>query len=296
MRQKLQDDSFIQGSAEHFTFTVQLCRTSSTTNKNPVQHRFGAGSCPGRWVSSVLCAVRGVQGEEDVGFAPKQTPELLQELAALRVGVDVFDTDGLGEAGKWSEHAGKWSFCTLKECLTQISYSGIRLDHTRCNGNESQPIIALWSTDHGPQDEVLQTCFSRAVGRRLSVSRLRLGSLRVRRPPNAGQQPGRSAHRVVAGTGHLLVPRLGRNAGEQQEKADDRQHESAEHLQVQMWRPSLRVPVASGSVLKPAAVFIEVGDSLHHLHHHPHGFTDCIRFASIFQDQVGRMGTSISTA
>lgn len=70
---------------------------TSTTNKNPVQHQFGAGSCAGRSVSSVLCAVWGVQGKEDVGFAPKQTPEVLQELAALKVGVDVFDTDRLGE-------------------------------------------------------------------------------------------------------------------------------------------------------------------------------------------------------
>lgn len=70
---------------------------TSTTNKNPVQHQFGAVRCPGGSVSSVLCAVWAVQGEEDVGFAPKQTAEVLQELAALRVGMDVFDTDGLEE-------------------------------------------------------------------------------------------------------------------------------------------------------------------------------------------------------
>lgn len=110
----------------------------------------------------------------------------------------------------------------------QISYSRIR------NSNESRPLVPVRSTDHGPQDEVLQTCFSRAVGRRLSARRLRLGSPRVRRPPNAGQQPGRSAHRVVAGAGHLFVPRLGRTAGEQQQEADGGQHGSAEHLQVRM--------------------------------------------------------------
>lgn len=69
---------------------------TSRTNPNPVQHRLGAGADPGRSVSSVLGAVRGVQGEDDVGFALKQTPEVLQELAALRVGMDVFHADGLG--------------------------------------------------------------------------------------------------------------------------------------------------------------------------------------------------------
>lgn len=108
------------------------------------------------------------------------------------------------------------------------------MDHAGCHGNDSHPIIPLWSTDHGPQDEVLQTCFSRVAARGLPVRRLRLGSPRVRGPPDAGQQPGRSAHGVVAGSGHLFVPRLGGDAGEQQEEADGGQHESAEHLQVQM--------------------------------------------------------------
>lgn len=61
------------------------------------------------------------------------------------------------------------------------------------------------------------------------------------------------------------------------------------------------VPVASGSVLMPAAVFIEVGDPLHqslhhphHQHHHPHGYahrSSPVRFDSIFKAGNQYQGT-----
>lgn len=61
------------------------------------------------------------------------------------------------------------------------------------------------------------------------------------------------------------------------------------------------VPVASGSVLMPAAVFIEVGDPLHHRlhhphhqHHHPHGYahrSSPVRFDSIFKAGNQYQGT-----
>lgn len=98
-------------------------------------------------------------------------------------------------------------------------------------------------TDHRLQDEVLQSGFrEHAVARRLSaVGRLRLGSPDVRRPPDAGQQAGRPAHRVVAWTGHLLVPRLCRAASDQHGDYPDGAHEFGEHLHVEqlMLGPSI---------------------------------------------------------
>lgn len=93
------------------------------------------------------------------------------------------------------------------------------------------------STDHRLQDEVLRSWFGEhAVARRLSaVWGVRLGSPDVRRPPDAGQQAGRPAHRVVAWTGHLLVPRLGRTARDQHGDYHDGGHECSEHLNVEHW-------------------------------------------------------------
>lgn len=63
--------------------------------------------------SGSVRAVRGVQGEEDVGLAAEQTPEVLQELAALRVGLDVFETDGLvGEQRSMNTHEQHNSFAS----------------------------------------------------------------------------------------------------------------------------------------------------------------------------------------
>ncbi|KAK2893807.1 hypothetical protein Q8A73_016291 [Channa argus] len=87
------------------------------------------------------------------------------------------------------------------------------------------------TTDHRPQGGV--EIGQHAVGRRLSaVGRVQLGSPDVRRPPDTGQQAGRSAHRVVTWTAHLLVPCFRWPAGDQHGDDNDCE-EFCRHVRVQ---------------------------------------------------------------
>lgn len=72
----------------------------------------------------------------------------------------------------------------------------------------------------------------RAVApRRLpAVRRLQLGSPDIRPPPDAREQPGRPAHRVIARAGHLLVPGLYRAARNVRRDDRDNEGECGEHL------------------------------------------------------------------
>lgn len=115
------------------------------------------------------------------------------------------------------------------------------------------------NTDHRLQDGILQIEISQhAVGRGLfAVWLVQLGSPDVRRPPNAGQQAGRSAHRIVAWTGHLFVPCLCRTAGDEKRDHRDEEHEFDVHLHVQHLGLSVRnLCVSNGSVFYHGSLFV----------------------------------------
>lgn len=90
------------------------------------------------------------------------------------------------------------------------------------------------TTDHRLQDETVRSKIRKhAVGRGLSAfRRVQFRSPDVRRPPDTGQQAGRPAHRVVAWSGHLLVPCLRRAASDQRENHHDGEDEFSGHLHV----------------------------------------------------------------
>lgn len=86
------------------------------------------------------------------------------------------------------------------------------------------------TTDHWLQDETLRSYF-----REDAVGNVLLGSPDIRWPPDTGQQAGRSAHWVVARTGHLLVPCLRGTASDQHGYHHDEEHEFSRHLHVEHW-------------------------------------------------------------
>lgn len=204
---------------------------------------------------SASCTVTHVQCEEDLCLAPERSFEFLEQFAALQIWLDVSDAQRL-QRNRRAVHAlvcvppnlhtwnTKPAHMEYKTQITRTVWCAFGLGVARIGplcvmAPRLHPLRAR--THHRLQREDFSRSFlrPRAVAPRWlpALRRLQLGSPDIGPPPDAGEQPGRPAHRVVARTGHLLVPGLHGAARDVRRGDRDEEEEFGEHLRVRCCVP-----------------------------------------------------------